>query len=527
MKARIKLDVRSFKSPQDSLRGQFILQFWRCNDWTIQLGVFDGNDVLDVSNFDTIYLSIRELVDNKPPSGGEPALILKSTSDIDTTMTAQTWERGTDQNAELSFAYDETSLNAGTYWISFWAVTEDNETITLGAGVCKINENGGISTVPPDPIVMYYTAEETDDLLGNYASKADVEEAFSSYYSKDEADARFEPIGGSGGSLDDYYTKEEADSRFEPLGGSGGALDNYYTKDETDSAISVFVGASLEDFYDKDETNSAISDEVGSALTNYYDKDQADSRFEPIGGGGGVSPTSKGTIAIGDGSSTQILDAGTSNQVLVADPSAIYGAKWGDYPWQFIAKYDIDSNTDTITFEKIFNPQKFFHYKITCNFVRLNTVSNRLCMQYGYDSEGTTTWIDSKSEYNSSVADLAGTVAHYESYKWIHPFHPVGSDSTSYRNNGGDLYGEFDIWNSGSPSSWMHARCQMSSFRIYNGNLICVNGIHSYHFKNEGQYSVNSVRFKNFAVVTPSEGDPYYTYDNFTAGHFVVYGLPR
>ena len=443
---RLQLDTLSYDAPKDVLRKQWV-QFWRCNDVVFQIGCFRGDELLDVSDFSTIYLSFRELDNGCPPSGGTPALLLGSTSTFDNTVTIDDWEAGTKQHAVIAFSAEENALAAGEYWMSIWAKTTNGKTITLGAGVCKINENGGTSTTPPDPIEIYYTAEECDTLL---------DKTLTNYYTVTECDAHLDEV------LTDYYTAAECDTQF----------------------------------------------------ANYYTKTESDNRFERKGGGGGggVAPVDKGTLAIGDGTETKILPAGTESQVLIADPSATYGAAWGDYPWRCVANCEITESVDKVLFEHIFDASRCKHYKILFDFVVPSIVSSRLLMQYGYDQDDEVYWESDAQEYNYSMADLAGTVAHYESIRWTTGYFAFGAENTSYRNNGGNLYGLVDIWNDGDISHEIQGRVQITSWRTYNGNLLCVNGIHSLLFKNAGQHVINSVKFM------PESG-------TFDGGRFTVYGI--
>ena len=160
---RLGLDVLSFDAPKDSVRQQWV-QFWRCNDIAFQIGCFSGESLLDISEFGIIYLSLRALDEGCPPSGGSPALLLKSTDEFDASLTLDDWQSGTKQHAVISFSAQENALSAGEYWMSIWAVTKSEQhTITLGSGVCKVLENGGISTTPPEPVAIYYTAAECDE----------------------------------------------------------------------------------------------------------------------------------------------------------------------------------------------------------------------------------------------------------------------------------------------------------------------------------------------------------------------------
>lgn len=156
----------------------------------------------------------------------------------------------------------------------------------------------------------YYTKDEVDTLLDDKADKDDV-------YTKDEADARFQPIG-------EYLTKASADTLYQPIGEyltSGDTylkgeiddklddkldasaytptdLSNYYTKDETsgkteiqdalDSKLdaSAYTPTDLSNYYTKQEVDGALDDKLDASaytptdLSNYYTKQETSSKTE-------------------------------------------------------------------------------------------------------------------------------------------------------------------------------------------------------------------------------------------------------
>ncbi|MDR1233372.1 MAG: hypothetical protein LBJ75_03915, partial [Puniceicoccales bacterium] len=163
---RIKADTSSFNNPIDVLRGE-IPQFWRGNDIRFEIGIFDGENVLSVSNYASISLAIRKLTDDgKVPSASTPALMQKVCTSFDDTLTSETWGNGTKQHAAIPFSSGESNVVAGDHWLSIWATTSDTtpKIITLCAGIVRILEvGGGNFSTPPDPIKIYYTSNECDD----------------------------------------------------------------------------------------------------------------------------------------------------------------------------------------------------------------------------------------------------------------------------------------------------------------------------------------------------------------------------
>ncbi|MDR1591069.1 MAG: hypothetical protein LBR92_03695 [Puniceicoccales bacterium] len=461
---RVRIDVLSFDAPVDDVRKQLI-QFWRCNDLRFRIGIFHGSELIDVSNFATLHLSVRPLDDGNPPSGGSASLMLGSTSTFDTTVTAETWATSVNQHAEIIFSAADNALEAGEYWISFWATTETEHTVTLGSGVCKVLENGGISLTPPEPKENYYTAEECDE--------------------------KFAPIDSGSGD-----------------GGGNVDLSDYYTKTETYSQSEI--DDTLEDYYTKTETDNALED--------YYTAEECDEKFAPIDGGSGGSsgdglvPENKGEIVIGNGSGATLLAVGQNQQLLVANPNATLGAEWRNYPWQLLQEISITNSVAEIIFENAFNAELFWHYKLCYSFITTSVVAERILMVFGYDNEGTTTWATSASEYTYNTNEFSGNLVKYTTFQFVDGFFALGSDSITYRNNGGWMHGEMDFWNDGNIAHRVQARAYSNVYRIYNDVFIAGGGIYNFIYKNVGEKVIRSLKI-------------YVANGTLTSGRFTLYGI--
>ena len=207
---RMKLDTLSFDSPRDVIR-QDSIRFWRCNDLEFQIGIFRGEEWADISNFASIHFAVKSMEGSYPPEGSEVAGMLKSTTELNSELTLETWLQGSQQHATVSFSARENTLPSGEYWLTVWAETNSSETITLGSGVCTILENGGIDFVPPEPIENYYTGKECDE---KFLSRS----ALDNYYTSQEIDQNF----ATKSTLEAYYTSSECDNKF-ALKGTGGA----------------------------------------------------------------------------------------------------------------------------------------------------------------------------------------------------------------------------------------------------------------------------------------------------------------
>lgn len=447
---RIRMDTLSFDAPMDDVRQQRI-QFWRCNNLRFQLGVFSGDAIVDVTNFNTFFLTLRALNHGLPPSGGDPSLMFGQTSSIDTTVTNEDWAAGTKQHGEITFTMEDNAVEGGEYWISIWALTSTGHTLTLASGICRVMENGGVSTTPPKPKINYYTAEEIDAKLSNYYTQSEINEQLTHYYTKGTIDVKFEA----------YYTKTEIDDTF----------------------------------------------------TDYYTAEQCNSRFEPIGGGGGgISPITKGSLVTGDGNHAVLLAGGGIQQLLIANPNETLGMAWKNYPWQLRQEVNISTPTSAVIFENIFNADLFWHYKLSYNFITTSIVGERLLMVYGYQLSNTTVWEESSTEYSYNTTDFLGNTSHYETNQFVDGFFGFGSTNAIYRNNGGWMHGEMNLWNDGNTAHKVQARATTSAYRVFNDTFVANGGIYNFVYKNAGAKVIRSLKI-------------YVANGTLTSGRFTFYGI--
>ncbi|MDR1890664.1 MAG: hypothetical protein LBQ23_00560 [Puniceicoccales bacterium] len=231
---RIKADTSSFNNPIDVLRSE-IPQFWRGNDIKFEIGIFNGNDVLSVSNYGSISLAIRKLTDDgKVPPASTPALMQKICTSFDDTLTSETWEDGTKQHAVIPFSSAESNVVTGDHWLSVWATTVDStpKIITLCAGIIRILEvGGGNLSTPPDPVKIYYTSNECDNRfipltaidantnLGTSDSVVPSQKAVKTYVDRHSTSGSGEIISASnvGTGIGVFKEKIDGDLKFKTL----------------------------------------------------------------------------------------------------------------------------------------------------------------------------------------------------------------------------------------------------------------------------------------------------------------------
>jgi hypothetical protein len=407
---------------------------------------------------------------------------------MDGVITEEEWRSGEKEHAEITFSAEENALSAGEYWISFWGVTGGGGVMTLGSGVCNILESGGISLTPPEPMSAYYTAEECDEKLANY-------------YTSEECDEKFAPIGDGEGSVDlsEYYTKAETYAKSETY-----AKTETYTKTEVDSALQDYC----------------TTEECDEKLANYYTAEECDEKFAPIGDGSGsngnstdvLMPVNKGELVVGTGSTSALLAAGNTQQLLVADPSATEGMAWKNYPWQLLCETAIGDPTSAVSFENVFDEERFHWYKLSFDFLSTSVSGERLLMIFGYDGEEGTSWETSASEYTYSTNDFFGSVAKYSAYQFVNGFFGFGNESATYRYNGDWVHGEIDIWNDGGSAHGVQALARTVSCRGAGEAALSHSGFYNFFYRNIGEQVIHSLKI-------------YVASGTLNSGRFRFYGM--
>jgi len=160
---RMKLDISSSTGPKDKATSN-TPEIWRGNTTQIQIGIFNGTNVLGVTDVDSITMQI--LSDRQSSSYLVEETI--AAISLDNTLDADSWADDTKQHATFPITNDEMEIgdgNSSDLWIVFVAILTDGSEITLGAGPLKVLADG-------------YT--------GASASAADA-------YTKAQSDARYVP----------------------------------------------------------------------------------------------------------------------------------------------------------------------------------------------------------------------------------------------------------------------------------------------------------------------------------------------
>jgi hypothetical protein len=119
-------------------------QAWWARDLTLQVGVFAGAALLDVSDIQSVTVTIKD------PSNldGSP-LVSQTITTFDNTTTLTTWAAGTQQHFVVSFTADSLSFTltdgARLVHISMVAVTTGGLTGAICVGTINIVDDGGNS----------------------------------------------------------------------------------------------------------------------------------------------------------------------------------------------------------------------------------------------------------------------------------------------------------------------------------------------------------------------------------------------
>jgi len=123
---------------------------WWARDLTMQVGVFAGSTLLDVSDLQSVSVYLKD------PSNLDGApLVSKTITTFDNTTTLTTWQAGTQQHFVVSFAADDlsfplTNTSGGAsaqrlVHLSMVAVTTGGQTGTIGVGTMNVIDDGGNS----------------------------------------------------------------------------------------------------------------------------------------------------------------------------------------------------------------------------------------------------------------------------------------------------------------------------------------------------------------------------------------------
>ena len=123
---------------------------WWARDLTMQVGVFAGSTLLDVSDLQSVSVYLKD------PSNLDGApLVSKTITSFDNTTTLTTWQAGTQQHFVVSFAADDlsfplTNTSGGAsaqrlVHLSMVAVTTGGQTGTIGVGTMNVIDDGGNS----------------------------------------------------------------------------------------------------------------------------------------------------------------------------------------------------------------------------------------------------------------------------------------------------------------------------------------------------------------------------------------------
>lgn len=180
---------------------------WLARDLTLEIGVFINGEVVDPTNWASLAIQIKDVNPASAvqvPSSISDPLIADIVTDF-ATITADQWQAGGAQHATvaLSAAQMNVSLTADTAWLIITVTLDTGEIITPAAGPITLRSTGQSSAVTNPPDVADYIA-----------------------YSKNESDARFLPIAGSGYRKRDGYLQlyDSTTSSWHTLFVSGGTL---------------------------------------------------------------------------------------------------------------------------------------------------------------------------------------------------------------------------------------------------------------------------------------------------------------
>lgn len=140
---RIKSDLQSVTNDLTDVLTSAAPKFFSGEDVDIEVGVFTGSTVEDVSNVTSVITEVKKLSAGGPPVSNQAYLVQKTNSSFDNTLASSTWDDGTKQHFTIALTdVDTAALKEGIKWLSSYAVLSDGTKITLFAGKVQITQDG-------------------------------------------------------------------------------------------------------------------------------------------------------------------------------------------------------------------------------------------------------------------------------------------------------------------------------------------------------------------------------------------------
>lgn len=117
-------------------------QAWWARNLTMQVGVFAGATLLDVSDIQSVSVYLKD-----PSNLDGGALVTKTITTFDNTTTLTTWNSGAQQHFVVTFTADDLSFSltngARLVHISMVAITTGGQTGTICVGTLNMIDDGG------------------------------------------------------------------------------------------------------------------------------------------------------------------------------------------------------------------------------------------------------------------------------------------------------------------------------------------------------------------------------------------------
>ena len=168
---RLVVDAVSMDGPLDHITGQ-TPSFWRGTDLALEVGIFYGDALVDVSGYSSVTAEVRD-------SETRTSVVLATRTlagvDLNATLTADEWEAGGTQHALFAWTSDETNWDLHgqkqrTFWLVIHAITTDSppRRVTLGAGEITVMEDGaGVASNSPSPgDPTFPTLQQVQGMIG-------------------------------------------------------------------------------------------------------------------------------------------------------------------------------------------------------------------------------------------------------------------------------------------------------------------------------------------------------------------------
>lgn len=147
-------DVESLDPAVDRFANSESPQMWRGNDVQFELGFQYDGDILNMANYQTIKLIVKDAANRRGLKLMEKSI---SVAEITPVFTQEQWDDKSAQHGTIAFTAAETKLDlkgddAHDFWLIVIGTTNTGKRLTLGNTILTINDDGDDSSDVTPPL---------------------------------------------------------------------------------------------------------------------------------------------------------------------------------------------------------------------------------------------------------------------------------------------------------------------------------------------------------------------------------------